>query len=147
MCLCPRFFRLSATLLLAAAIGASQSTTVNVQVSNQINSSVGVNGRLQLAMSTSFQLASWSYQFFTQEPQALATLGALQPQHTRVQLVPASDPLSSPGVWDFSQLNALLPPIQSSGDHSPEFQIAGAPAYMNDSSGYLLRPVTRTSPA
>jgi uncharacterized protein (TIGR03437 family) len=138
MYLRPLFFRLPVALLLFAVAGASQSTTVNVQVGNQINSAVGVNGRLQLAMSTSFQLASWSYPFFNQEPQALGILGALQPQHTRMQLVPSSDPLSSPGVWDFSQLNALLPPIQSSGDHSPEFQIAGAPAYMNDSNGYLL---------
>jgi uncharacterized protein (TIGR03437 family) len=126
------------TLLSAAALGAAQSSTVNVQVSNQINRAVGVNGRLQVAMSTSFQLASWSYQFFSQTPQALPTLSALQPQHTRVQLVPDSDPLSSPGVWDFSQLDPFLAPIQSSGDHSPEFQIAGAPAFMNDSSGTLL---------
>jgi uncharacterized protein (TIGR03437 family) len=134
----PLFSTLPALLLLCAGLGAAQSSTVNVQVSSQINPAVGVNGRLQVAMSTSFQLASWSYQFFGQNPQALATLGALQPRHTRVQLVPASDPLSSPGVWDFSQLDALLAPIQSSGDHSPEFQIAGAPAYMNDSSGTLL---------
>src|SRR6202034_2714156 len=123
------FLKLTAALLLCAATGASQPTTVNVQVSNQINPSVGVNGRLQLAMSTSFQLASWSYQFFNQTPQALAPLAALQLQHTRVQVVPASDPLSNPGIWDFSQLDALLAPLQSSGDHSPEFQIAGAPAY------------------
>jgi uncharacterized protein (TIGR03437 family) len=133
-----RLLKLTAALLLCAATGASQSTTVNVQVSNQIDPAAGVNGRLQVAMSTSFQVASWSYQFFDQTPHALATLGALQPQHTRVQLVPASDPLSTPGVWDFSQLDALLAPLQSSGDHSPEFQIAGAPAYMNDSNGYLL---------
>jgi uncharacterized protein (TIGR03437 family) len=126
------------TLLSAAALGAAQSSTVNVQVSNQVNRAVGVNGRLQVAMSTSFQLASWSYQFFNQTPQALPTLGALQPQHTRVQLVQDSDPLISPGVWDFSQLDRFLAPIQSSGDHSPEFQIAGAPAFMNDASGTLL---------
>jgi uncharacterized protein (TIGR03437 family) len=132
------FFRLPATLLLCAATGAAQSTTVNVQVSNHFDPAVGVKGRLQLAMSTSFQLASWSYQFFNQTPQALAPLGALQPQHTRVQVVPGSDPLTSSGVWDFSQLNAMLTPIQSSGDHSPEFQIAGAPAYMDDSNGYIL---------
>jgi uncharacterized protein (TIGR03437 family) len=138
ICLHARFLRLHALLGLCAAIGACESTTVNVQVANQINTSVGVNGRLHLAMSTSCQLISWSYQFFQQEPQALTTLNALQPRHTRVQLVPGSDPLSSPGVWDFSQLDALLPPIQSSGDHSPEFQIAGAPAYMDDSDGYLL---------
>jgi uncharacterized protein (TIGR03437 family) len=130
-------FKLSATLVVCAT-ALAQSTTVNVQVSNQIDASAGVNGRLQVAMSTSFQLADYSYQFFTQTPQALATLGALQPQHTRVQLVPASAPLTSPGVWDFSQIDPLLMPIQSSGDHSPEFQIAGAPAYMNDSNGDLL---------
>jgi uncharacterized protein (TIGR03437 family) len=132
------FLRLPATLLLCAAAGAAQSSTVNVQVSNLFNPSAGVNGRLQVAMSTSFQVAPFSYQFFDQAPQALATLGALQPQHTRVQLVPENGPLMSPDVWDFSQLDALLPPIQSSGDHSPEFQIAGAPAYMNDSNGDLL---------
>jgi uncharacterized protein (TIGR03437 family) len=125
-------------LLLCASIGASQSSTVNVQVSDQINPTVGVNGRLQVAMSTSFQLISWSYQFFEQEPQALAPLAALQPQHTRVQLVPASDPLSNPGLWDFSQIDPFVTPIQSSGDHSPEFQIAGAPAYMDDSNGDIL---------
>jgi uncharacterized protein (TIGR03437 family) len=130
-------FKLSATLVVCVT-ALAQSTTVNVQVSNQIDASAGVNGRLQVAMSTSFQLADYSYQFFTQTPQALATLGALQPQHTRVQLVPASAPLTSPGVWDFSQIDPLLMPIQSSGDHSPEFQIAGAPAYMNDSNGDLL---------
>jgi uncharacterized protein (TIGR03437 family) len=138
MYLRPLFSRLPAMLFLCAVAAAPESTTVNVQVSNQINPSVGVNGRLQLAMSTAFQLISWGYQFFQQEPQALPTLSALQPQHTRVQLVPASDPLTSPGVWDFTQLNDLLVPIQSSGDHSPEFQIAGAPAYMNDSNGHLL---------
>ncbi len=134
----PHFLKLPVALLLCASAAASQSATVNVQVSDQINSSAGVNGRLQLAMSTSFQLASWSYQFFNQEPQALAPFSALQPQHARVQVVPTSDPLSNPGVWDFSQLDPLLAPIQSSGDHSPEFQIAGAPTYMNDSNGYLL---------
>jgi uncharacterized protein (TIGR03437 family) len=125
-------------LLLCAAMGASESSTVNVEVSNHIDRSAGVNGHLRLAMSTSFQLASWSYQFFNQTPQALPLLSALEPQHTRMQLTPESGPLTSPGVWDFSQLNAFLPFIQNSGDHSPEFQIAGAPAYMNDSNGHLL---------
>jgi uncharacterized protein (TIGR03437 family) len=132
------FLTLPVTLLLCAGTGAAQSSTVNVQISNQVNSSVGVKGRLQLAMSTSFQLASWSYQFFSQTPLALPALNALQPQHTRMQLVPSLNPLTSPGVWDFSQIDAFLPPLQSSGDHSPEFQIAGAPAFMSDSNGNIL---------
>jgi hypothetical protein len=134
----PSLFALPFTLLLCAAIGAAQSTTVNVQVSNQINPSVGVNGRLQVAMSTNLQLVDYSAQFFAQNPRALPALDALQPQHTRVQLVQGSDPLTSPGIWDFSQLDEFLPSVQSSGDHSPEFQIAGAPAFMNDSNGDLL---------
>ena len=138
MYLRPHSLTLPAVLLLSAATGAAQSSTVNVQIGNQINPSAGVNGRLQVAMSTSFQLANWSYQFFTQTPQALSTLGAVRPQHTRVQLVPGSDPLTSPGVWDFSQIDPFLSPLLSSGDHSPEFQIAGAPAFMNDSTGTLL---------
>jgi uncharacterized protein (TIGR03437 family) len=132
------FFILPATMLLCAVSAAAQSNTVNVQVSNQVNTSAGINGRLQVAMSTSFQLIDFSYQFFDQTPQALPTLDALQPQHTRVQLVPSSDPLTAPGVWDFSQLDPFVGPIQSSGDHSPEFQIAGAPAFMNDANSTLL---------
>jgi uncharacterized protein (TIGR03437 family) len=129
---------LPASLILCAATGAAQSSTVNVQVSNQVNSSAGVNGRLQMAMSTNLQLVDYSAQFFAQTPQALPALNALQPQHTRVQVVSGSDPLTNPGVWDFSQLDGFLPVVQSSGDHSPELQIAGAPAYMNDSNGDLL---------
>src|SRR5271170_6378535 len=100
----PVILTLPAALLLYATPGEAQSDTVNVQVSNQINTSAGVNGRLQLAMSTNLQLVSGSAQFFSQTPGALPTLAALQPQHTRVQVVGASDPLLSPGAWDFSQL-------------------------------------------
>ena len=132
------FFTLPAAMLLCAATGAAQSSTVNIQVTNQIDYSSGLNGRLQVAMSTSFQLANYSYQFFNQTPSALGTLNVLQPQHTRVQLVPPSDPLTSPGIWNFSQIDPLVTPILNSGDHSPEFQIAGAPAFMNDSSGDIL---------
>ena len=132
----PLVFIFLVTLL--AAIAPAQPSTVNVQVLDQVNSSAGINGHLQVAMSTNLQLVDYSAQFFNQTPAALPVLNALQPQHTRVQMVPAMDPLTSPGLWDFSQLNAFLPPIQSSGDHSPEFQIAGAPSYMNDSNGNLL---------
>src|SRR5215472_11305015 len=116
----------------------AQSTTVNVQVSNQVNTAVGLNGRLQEAMSTSFQLAGWDYQFFNQAPQATGPLNMLAPQHTRVQVVADGIPLSSPGVWNFTELNTMFPVIQGTGDHSPEIQIATAPQYMNDSNGHIL---------
>lgn len=128
---------LPSVLLLCAGHGAAQSNTINVVVSNQIDSSVGVQGRLQVAMSTNLQLIDYADQFFSQTPAALPALNALQPQHTRVQLVPASDPLTGPGVWDFAQLDAFAPFVQSTGDHSPEFQIAGAPSFMDNASGQL----------
>ena len=131
------FFNIPSPLLLCASLAVAQSNTIYVTVSDQVDLSAGINGRLQLAMSTNLQLIDYSAQFFNQTPQALSVLNGLQPQHTRVQLVPAADPLTSPGVWDFSQLDAFLPAVQSSGDHSPEFQIAGAPSFMNDADGNL----------
>jgi len=124
--------------LLAVASAAAQSTTVNVQVGNQPNTSVGVKGRLQLAMSTSFQLASWDDQFFSGAPYAAGEMTALDPWHTRVQVVSDGIPLTGPDAWDFTELNTMLTPIQSTGDHSPEFQIGTAPAYLSDSQGHIL---------
>src|ERR1022692_3779947 len=124
--------------LLTAAAALAQSTTVNVRVGNQTDTSVGINGRLQLAMSTSFQLASWNYQFFNGAPKATTELTSLYPWRTRVQVVSDGIPLTAPGAWDFTELNTMLTPIQGSGDHSPEFQIGTAPAYMSDASGHIL---------
>ncbi|MGC9945614.1 MAG: hypothetical protein ABSF64_04400 [Bryobacteraceae bacterium] len=124
--------------ILAAAARAQTSSTVNVQVSNEINQQAGVDGSLHLPMSTSFQLAPWSYLFFTQTPNATAPLGALDPFHTRVQVINTSMPLTAPDTWDFTQLNTMFEPIQSTADHSPEFQIGTAPAFLSDSNGYIL---------
>lgn len=117
---------------------AAQSVTVYVTVSNQINQRVGVNGRLQLSMSTSLQLAPWSYQFLSLAPAAQARLGALYPSHTNVQAISGGIPLTAPGAWDFTELNTMFGAVQSTGDHSPELQIATAPAFMSDSSGHIL---------
>ncbi len=32
----------------------------------------------------------------------------------------------------------MLSPIQNTGDHSPELQIANAPGYMNDANGHIV---------
>ncbi len=123
---------------ICAACAATAPSVVNVQVSNQVNTAVGVKGRLQVAMSTSFQLLGANFNFFEQAPQATARLNALEPGHTRLQVTSATSPLSAPGVWNFSQLDFFLSPIQNAGDHSLEFQLAGAPSFMNDSSGHIL---------
>ena len=130
--------RLCAFVLLAVAAASAQSTTVNVQVGNQTDTSLGLKGRLQLAMSTSFQLASWNYQFFKGAPKAATELTSLYPWRSRVQVVSDGIPLTGPGKWDFNELNTMLTPIQGTGDHSPELQIGTAPAYMSDGSGHIL---------
>jgi uncharacterized protein (TIGR03437 family) len=131
---CVVFLSLGAVRFAAAA----SPSVVNVQVSNQVNTSVGLKGRLKLAMSTSFQLLGPNYTFFTQAPQATGFLTGLGPQHTRLQVVSGASPLSAPGIWDFTKLDSFLSPIQFSADHSLEFQLAGAPSFMNDSSGHIL---------
>src|SRR5271170_697211 len=103
-----------------AVSAAGPSSVVNVQVTNQINTAVGIKGRLQVSMSTSFQLLGPNFNFFSQAPQAPAVLDALTPQHTRLQVVSSTTPLTAVGEWNFSELDAYLTPIQSAADHSLE---------------------------
>jgi hypothetical protein len=121
---------------------ASLALTVGVAavVADAVDSTLGVKGRLQEAMSTSFQLASWADQFFVQFPSATTPLGTLQPHHIRMQVLERDIPETAAGVWDFSYPDGMINPIMSVTDHSPEYQIAKAPAYMYDSSGNLLDP-------
>ncbi len=95
-------------------------------------------GSLNLAMSTSFQPAEWDDQFFTINPGANNTLGNLLPQHVRLQGVSQGVPQTSVTTWDFSTLDAITQPVLGIGDHSPEFQIAVAPAFMYDSQHNFL---------
>jgi hypothetical protein len=111
-----------------------------------VNASVTVNsatsGPFDLAMTTSFQPAEWDYQFFQSSLNAKTTLlGNLQPQHIRLQGISQGVPQGAEGTsstaWDFTILDAITQPVLGVGDHSPEFQIAKAPAfdYVNDDSG------------
>ena len=93
------------------------------------------NGRFEVAMSTSFQPAEWDYQFFMLNPGATTTLDNLLPQHIRLQGISQGVPQTSVNTWDFTILDAITQPVLSVGDHSPEFQIAKAPAFMYDNGG------------
>jgi hypothetical protein len=127
---------------------ASQSFTlvsaVVAKVSNATDTTLGVKGVLKQFMATSFQVAEWSPDLFgtgttttTQEAQ----LTTLKPQHIRLQAVSTAIPMKAnaglPSDWDFTLLDKTVQPVLASGDHSPEFQIAVAPAWMCDSSGHL----------
>jgi hypothetical protein len=123
---------------------ASQNLTMVVAVSAMVGSTVdqtqGVNGKLEQFMSTSFQPAEWDYQYFENhaalEPAELNQLG---PQHIRLQGLSQAVPMkSNTGAatdWDFSKLDAVVQPVLSAADHSPEFQIAVAPAFMYNAQG------------
>src|ERR1035437_737368 len=96
------------------------------------------NGAFSLAMSTSFQPAEWDYSFFMLNPSATTTLGNLGPHHIRLQGVSQGVPQTTAAMWDFSTLDAITQPVLSVGDHSPEFQIAVAPAFMYDANHNFL---------
>jgi hypothetical protein len=123
---------------------ASQALSMVVAVSAMVGSTVdqrqGVTGKLEQFMSTSFQPAEWDYQYF-QNHAALepAQLNQLGPQHIRLQGLSQAVPMkSNTGAatdWDFSKLDAVVQPVLSAADHSPEFQIAVAPRFMYNAQG------------
>ena len=91
-----------------------------------------------VAMSTSFQPAEWDDAFFSLNPTATTTLGTLGSHHIRLQGVSQGIPQTSASTWDFSTVDAITQPVLGVGDHSPEFQIAGGPAFMYDSNHNFL---------
>ncbi len=121
-----------------ATADLSVTVAILATVGTSVNRSAGNNGVLNDFMATSFQPASWSDQFFIDNPQATSTLDALHSQHIRIQAVEKDVPMTGPNTWDFTRLDGMVNPILSVADHSPEFQIAVAPAWMDDSSGHLL---------
>lgn len=120
----------TATVVLTAAVVAT------VQAST--NSSAGIGGTLETFMSTSFQPAEWDFQFFSSNPGATNTLNNLNPLHIRLQPISQGTPEDGSQNWDFTKLDGVLNPVISVADHSPELQLAVAPAWMTDSSGHLL---------
>jgi len=127
----------SFTLVVAVATVVSSST----------DNTLGINGQLKQFMSTSFQPAEWDYQFFQNHAATEPTqLNFLAPQHIRIQGISEAVPWkanNNPQLatdWDFTMLDAIVQPVLSVTDNSPEFQIAVAPPFTGlvDSSGHLI---------
>ena len=126
---------------------ASQSFTLTIAIAalvgSSMDTSLGVNGKLEEFMSTSFQPAEGNSTFFqthaASEPGQLSKLGA---QHIRLQGVSQAVPMKAntgqASDWDFTILDAIVQPVLGVGDNSPEFQIAVAPAFLNDANGHLI---------
>jgi len=118
----------------------SGSAALSLVVGAVAQISITKNGGFQVAMSTSFQPAEWDYQFFTLNPNATAPLGNLQPAHIRLQGISQGVPQTTANTWDFTVLDDVTQPVLGVGDHSPEFQIAVAPAFMYDAKHDFLDP-------
>lgn len=117
---------------------------IAVSVANSVDTTLGVGGKLEEFMSTSFQPAEWNYQFFQShtatEPAQLNKLG---PQHIRLQAMSKGVPMKantgSATDWDFSILDSVVQPVLNAADNSPEFQIAVAPPFLNDpTTGHFI---------
>jgi hypothetical protein len=117
---------------------------IAASVANTVDTTLGVGGKLEEFMSTSFQPSGGNYPFFQNhtatEPAQLNKLG---PQHIRLQVVGQAVPMKantgSATDWDFSSLDSVVPPVLSAADNSPEFQIAVAPAFLNDpTTGHFI---------
>jgi hypothetical protein len=126
----------SANFTLVIAVAAKVSATVDT--------ALGVKGELRQFMATSFQIAEWSGDYFGTGATATAreaTLNKLGPQHIRMQPVSQGVPMvghtGTAADWDFTLLDQTVQPILATGDHSPEFQVATAPAWMCNASGQL----------
>ncbi|MGD0631246.1 MAG: cellulase family glycosylhydrolase [Terracidiphilus sp.] len=118
-------------------------SAVVAKVSSTTDTTMGVNGVLKQFMSTSFQVAEWDGDYFGGSNAAAleSTMTAMGPQHIRLQTVSQGVAMSTntgtANDWDFTILDQTVQPILASADHSPEFQIATAPAWMCFSNGQL----------
>ncbi len=136
------------SVTIRASDGVS-SGRASVSLTVAIVATVGtsVTGHIDTFMSTSFQPASWTDDFFLRHPEATTTLDDLEAQHINVQVLERDIPqktaatLTSVGSWDFTYIDGILNPIFTAGDHSPLYQIAMGPAFMYSAPG-LFRDTT-----
>jgi hypothetical protein len=130
--------------ILTACGGGSMGITTPPPPTPSVSAAVTLNssttGPFDVAMSTSFQPAEWDYQFFARFPSATTPLNNLAPSHIRLQGISQGVPQITATTWDFTILDAITQPVLTVGDHSPEFQIAVAPAFMYDAQRNFLDP-------
>jgi hypothetical protein len=118
-------------------------SAVVAKVGSATDTTLGINGVLKQFMSTAFQVAEWDGDYFggSNATSLENTMTAMGPQHIRLQTVSQGVAMSTntgaAADWDFTIMDQTVQPVLASGDHSPEFQIATAPAWMCNSQGQL----------
>ncbi len=122
----------AAALACGDGSGPRETRHVSVQVGTR------VSGRLALAMSTGLQPASYDAYDFQGFPGAVVPLGALQPEHIRLQSISDGNPQTGPSTWNFTDLDAATQPVLTVGDHSPELQLGQGPSFMYTAGGSLI---------
>ena len=101
----------------------------------------------KMFLSTSFQPADWSYQFFmTNRAQRLADLSQLGPRHINLQPMDGATEKLNPAQaepLDFSKMDAIVQPVLAVTDQSPLLQIY-APTWMwvNGDPGQGMKDAT-----
>lgn len=121
----------------------SGSAALTLTIGAVVNVSSTKVGIFKEAMSDSLLPADWDVLFFVQNPTATQILSDLLPQHIRLQEALHGIPQSTASTWDFTTLDATTQPVLTVGDHSPEFQVRGAPDFMyvgNDNTSTFLDP-------
>ena len=111
------------------------SVTFQVIFGDVISILPTTTGQNNLRMSTSAEIGWRNISYSSDEQKKLV---ALAPSNFRLQAVQQAIPQRSAGSWNFSNLDAATQPVLAVGDHSPEMQIAFAPAFMYDSNGALF---------
>ena len=121
-------------------VSSSESLSLTVGAAATIANTKGA--AFSVAMSTSFQPAEWDNAFFqiNSSPTTLANLGNLGSHHIRLQGVSQGVPQTSASAWNFGIIDDITQPVLTVTDHSPEFQIAVAPAFMYDANHNFLDP-------
>jgi hypothetical protein len=116
---------------------SSGSASLTLVVAIMARVGTMTTGRIDTCMSTSFQPASWSDDFFVRHPEATTPLEELLSQHIRLQALERDVPQLDVNTWDFSYLDRIVNPIFTVTDHGPQFQIALGPEFMYDMPQHL----------
>ncbi len=126
-----------------ATANLSMVSAVVAKVLSATDTTMGIGGVLKQFMATSFQVAEWDGDYFggSNASSLENTMTAMGPQHIRLQIVSQGVAMSTntgtPSDWNFTIMDQTVQPVLASGDHSPEFQIATAPAWMCFPNGQL----------
>jgi hypothetical protein len=130
--------RYTAVVQGTSSAASASNATETVDVVAQATATNALVGGKAAFLSTSFQVAQWSYTPLHDHPGATTPLNDLAVRHINIQLIGGSIPQQSDTVWDFTQADEMIQPLLAVDDQSPLLQIGQAPAFISDSNGNYI---------